>query len=87
MAEGRWEIWIDRGGTFTDFVARTPDGGLRTLKLLSQSDRYADSAAEGVRRLLGLDEGEPVPADRIAAVKMGTTVATNALLERKGRPT
>ncbi|WP_022696459.1 hydantoinase B/oxoprolinase family protein [Euryhalocaulis caribicus] len=87
MTNGRWEIWIDRGGTFTDFVARAPDGEMKTQKLLSQSDRYTDSASEGVRRLLGLRDGEAIPADRIAAVKMGTTVATNALLERKGRPT
>ncbi len=86
-AEG-WRFWIDRGGTFTDVVARPPGGGLRTLKLLSEDPaRYADAAVEAVRRLLGLDAGEPVPAARIADVRMGTTVATNALLERAGSPT
>ena len=86
-AEG-WRFWIDRGGTFTDVVARPPGGGLRTLKLLSEDPaRYEDAAVEGVRRLLGLEAGEPVPAARIADVRMGTTVATNALLERAGSPT
>lgn len=85
---GRWEFWIDRGGTFTDVVARRPDGGLETCKLLSHDPgRYRDAPVEGIRRMLGLDPGAPVPADRISAVKMGTTVATNALLERKGEPT
>ncbi len=85
---GRWEFWIDRGGTFTDVVARRPDGGLETCKLLSHDPgRYRDAPVEGIRRMLGLGPGEPVPADRISAVKMGTTVATNALLERKGEPT
>jgi len=78
---GAWEFWIDRGGTFTDIVARAPDGSLRALKLLSESALYADAAAEGVRRLRGDS------AARTAAVKMGSTVATNALLERKGAPT
>ncbi len=82
-----WEFWIDRGGTFTDVVARRPDGVLVTEKLLSEApDRYADAAVEAIRRLLGAPEG-PLPAEAIAAVKMGTTVATNALLERKGEPT
>ncbi|WP_030584280.1 hydantoinase B/oxoprolinase family protein [Streptomyces anulatus] len=85
---GRWEFWIDRGGTFTDVVGRHPDGRLITRKLLSHDpDRYDDAAVAGVRLLLGLDPGEPVPADRVAAVRMGTTVATNALLERRGEPT
>ncbi len=83
----QWDIWIDRGGTFTDFVARAPGGELTTLKLLSQSDHYPDAASEGIRRLLGLESGASIPPGQIAAVKMGTTVATNALLERKGRPT
>ncbi|ROR34229.1 hydantoinase B/oxoprolinase family protein [Inmirania thermothiophila] len=84
----RWQFWIDRGGTFTDIVARRPDGSLATLKLLSEDPgRYEDAAVEGIRRLLGLGPGEPIPAERIEAVKMGTTVATNALLERKGEPT
>ncbi|MFJ7088611.1 hydantoinase B/oxoprolinase family protein [Streptomyces griseus] len=85
---GRWEFWIDRGGTFTDVVGRRPDGRLITRKLLSHDpDRYDDAAVAGIRLLLGLDPGEPVPADRVAAVRMGTTVATNALLERRGEPT
>jgi 5-oxoprolinase (ATP-hydrolysing) len=84
----RWEFWIDRGGTFTDVVARQPDGSLVARKLLSDNpDRYADAAVEGIRQLLEVGSGEPIPTDRIAAVKMGTTVATNALLERTGEPT
>jgi len=82
-----WEFWIDRGGTFTDVVGRNPDGRLQTLKLLSENpERYSDAAVEGVRRMLGVATG-PLPAEAIDAVKMGTTVATNALLERKGEPT
>ncbi len=82
---GKWQFWIDRGGTFTDVIARTPEGELRAAKLLSENPgRYADAAVEGVRRALGLAPGEPVPSERIEAVRMGTTVATNALLERKG---
>lgn len=85
---GRWEFWIDRGGTFTDVVGRRPDGRLVTRKLLSHDPtRDQDAAVAGIRALLGLGPGEPVPADRIAVVKMGTTVATNALLERRGEPT
>ncbi|MEE1790723.1 hydantoinase B/oxoprolinase family protein [Streptomyces sp. BE308] len=85
---GRWEFWIDRGGTFTDVVGRHPDGHLITRKLLSHDPgRYRDAAVAGIRLLLGLGPADPVPADRIAAVKMGTTVATNALLERRGEPT
>lgn len=81
----KWQFWIDRGGTFTDVVARAPDGGIVSRKLLSQNpERYADAAVEGVREVLGLAPGDPIPAERIAAVKMGTTVATNALLERTG---
>ena len=84
---GRWEFWIDRGGTFTDVVARTPDGRLVVEKLLSLAPgRYADAAVEAIRRLTGVRAG-PLPAEAIAAVKMGTTVATNALLERAGEPT
>ncbi|MER7466737.1 hydantoinase B/oxoprolinase family protein [Streptomyces sp. NPDC097981] len=83
-----WQFWIDRGGTFTDVVARDPDGRLRTLKLLSENPaRYADPAIEGIRTLLGLPPGEPVPAAAVQAVRMGTTVATNALLERTGERT
>jgi 5-oxoprolinase (ATP-hydrolysing) len=82
-----WEFWIDRGGTFTDVVARSPDGRLRTAKLLSEApERYPDAAVQGIRDLLGLTPGQPIPPGTIRAVKMGTTVATNALLERKGEP-
>ncbi|MEN9416965.1 MAG: hypothetical protein RI988_585 [Pseudomonadota bacterium] len=84
----RWQFWIDRGGTFTDVVGRAPDGALHTLKLLSENpEHYADAAVEGIRRLLGLAPGEEVTPERVACVKMGTTVATNALLERKGERT
>ncbi|WP_119154516.1 hydantoinase B/oxoprolinase family protein [Caldimonas tepidiphila] len=84
----RWEFWIDRGGTFTDIVGRAPDGTLHTLKLLSENPAlYRDAAVEGIRRLLGLPAGAPVTPGRVAAVKMGTTVATNALLERRGERT
>ncbi len=81
-----WRFWIDRGGTFTDIVARAPDGGLQTRKLLSDNpEQYADAAVEGVRRILDAPAG-PLPAGLVAEVRMGTTVATNALLERKGEP-
>ena len=83
-----WEFWIDRGGTFTDIVARRPDGRLVAHKLLSDNPRaYRDAAVAGIRHLLGLAPGEPVPSTRIGSVRLGTTVATNALLERKGEPT
>ena len=82
-----WRFWIDRGGTFTDVVARRPDGALVTRKLPSADPRYQDAAVQGVRDLLGLEDDEPVPAGRVAEVRMGTTVATNALLERAGEPT
>ncbi len=83
-----WQFWIDRGGTFTDLVARRPDGSLVTHKLLSENPRqYADAAIQGVRDLLDTPAGEPLLAEQIEAVKMGTTVATNALLERQGEPT
>ncbi len=86
--EGRWQFWIDRGGTFTDVVACRPDGTLETMKLLSENPgRYRDAALEAIRRFLGAAPGAAIPVERIAAVKMGTTVATNALLERKGEPT
>ena len=81
----RWQIWIDRGGTFTDLVARRPDGSLVTHKLLSANpERYQDAAVQGIRDLLGVAGDAAIPADTIALVKMGTTVATNALLERTG---
>ena len=79
-----WQFWIDRGGTFTDIVARRPDGALIAHKLLSDSERYEDAAIHGIRHLLGVAPGAALPAHDIEAVKMGTTVATNALLERKG---
>ena len=83
----RWQFWIDRGGTFTDIVARRPDGTLVTHKLLSEdAERYDDAALAGIRDLLGVARNAPLPAGRIAAIKMGTTIATNALLERKGEP-
>ncbi|MFF8618657.1 hydantoinase B/oxoprolinase family protein [Streptomyces sp. NPDC015350] len=85
---GRWDFWIDRGGTFTDVVGRDPAGRLVTRKLLSHDpDRYRDAGVAGIRALLGLGPGEPVPADRVDTVRIGTTVATNALLERRGEPT
>ncbi len=81
----RWQFWIDRGGTFTDIVARRPDGSLVTTKLLSENpEQYPDAAIEGIRRLLGLERGELIRPEQVECVKMGTTVATNALLERKG---
>jgi 5-oxoprolinase (ATP-hydrolysing) len=84
----RWQFWIDRGGTFTDIVARRPDGTLATHKLLSENpERYRDAAVHGIRELLGLTPNAPIAAGTIDAVKMGTTVATNALLERKGERT
>ncbi len=85
---GRWRFWIDRGGTFTDVVARAPDGTLHTTKLLSDNpEHYRDAAIEGIRRLLALEAEAPIPAERIEHVRMGTTVATNALLERRGERT
>ena len=85
---GRWQFWIDRGGTFTDIVAKRPDGSLSTHKLLSENpEQYRDAAVAGIRHFLDVPEGAPIPGGQIEAVKMGTTVATNALLERKGAPT
>lgn len=82
---GTWEFWIDRGGTFTDIVGRKPDGSLVAHKVLSENpEAYRDAAVHGIRELLGLAPGAPIPAGLVSAVKMGTTVATNALLERKG---
>lgn len=84
----KWQFWVDRGGTFTDIVAKQPDGELVTHKLLSDNpEQYPDAALEGIRRLLGLTSDQPIPSEQIEAVKMGTTVATNALLERKGDDT
>ncbi len=85
MAQDQWQFWIDRGGTFTDIVARAPDGTLSTHKLLSENPgRYRDAAIAGIRAILGIPADAPIPPGLIGAVKMGTTVATNALLERKG---
>ena len=82
-----WQFWIDRGGTFTDVIGRHPDGRLVTAKLLSEDpEHYPDAAVEGIRRLLGLDADVPITPALVEVVKMGTTVATNALLERKGEP-
>ena len=87
MAEPGWRFWIDRGGTFTDIVAARPDGRIEMKKLLSENpERYRDAAVQGVRAFLGLGSG-PIPPGLVAEVKMGTTVATNALLERKGERT
>jgi 5-oxoprolinase (ATP-hydrolysing) len=87
-AASQWEFWIDRGGTFTDVVGRRPDGTLAAHKLLSENpEAYGDAAVQGIRNLLGLKAGEPIPPRLIGAVKMGTTVATNALLERRGART
>src|SRR5437762_3165040 len=83
-----WQFWIDRGGTFTDIVARRSDGTLATHKLLSENpERYRDAAVHGIRELMGLGPDAPIAKGTIDAVKMGTTVATNALLERTGERT
>ena len=82
-----WRFWIDRGGTFTDVVAQRPDGKIVPAKLLSESPRYSDAAVEAIRSLLELAPGELIPSTQVSEVKMGTTVATNALLERRGEPT
>jgi 5-oxoprolinase (ATP-hydrolysing) len=83
-----WDFWIDRGGTFTDVIARRPDGTLVAHKLLSDNpEAYGDAAVQGIRNLIGAKPGEPIPQGIIGSVKMGTTVATNALLERKGERT
>ncbi len=87
-ATGSWDFWIDRGGTFTDVIGRRPDGTLVAHKLLSENpEAYRDAAVQGIRDLLRLAPGEPIPVERIGALKMGTTVATNALLERRGERT
>src|SRR5690349_15513558 len=88
MTQANWQFWIDRGGTFTDVIGRKPDGTLVAHKLLSENpEAYGDAAVQGIRDLLGLPPGQPIPAGLVGAVKMGTTVATNALLERKGERT
>ncbi len=82
---GQWQFWVDRGGTFTDIVAQRPDGSTVVHKLLSENpERYEDAPLQGIRELLGLETDAPIPPEQVAVVKMGTTVATNALLERKG---
>jgi 5-oxoprolinase (ATP-hydrolysing) len=87
MQSKRWQFWIDRGGTFTDIVASNPNGQLLTHKLLSENpERYPDAAIQGIRELLGLNAEQAIPSEQIAVVRMGTTVATNALLEHKGEP-
>ncbi len=83
----RWDFWIDRGGTFTDVIGRDPRGRLHARKLLSESPAYDDAAVRAIRDLLSLASGDAIPAGAIGAVKMGTTVATNALLERRGERT
>jgi len=86
--DDKWEFWIDRGGTFTDVVARQPGGEIIVHKLLSENpERYRDSSIQGIKDILNLEQGESIPVSKIAAVKMGTTVATNALLEREGEST
>ncbi|MGH8808152.1 MAG: hydantoinase/oxoprolinase family protein, partial [Noviherbaspirillum sp.] len=86
--DSRWQFWIDRGGTFTDIVARRPDGQLVTHKLLSENpEQYKDAAVAGIKRLLGIAPADSISPELVEAVKMGTTVATNALLEREGDPT
>ena len=88
MTTAQWEFWIDRGGTFTDIVARNPAGEIVAHKLLSENRQtYPDAALQGIRDLIGIDQSTDIPSEQIASVKMGTTVATNALLERKGDPT
>ncbi|WP_289034316.1 hydantoinase B/oxoprolinase family protein [uncultured Roseibium sp.] len=84
----KWDFWVDRGGTFTDIVGRAPDGSIHPHKVLSENpEAYRDAAIQGIRELMGIAMGAPIPAEQIATVKMGTTVATNALLERKGERT
>ncbi|WP_153768227.1 hydantoinase B/oxoprolinase family protein [Labrenzia sp. CE80] len=84
----KWDFWVDRGGTFTDIVGRAPDGSIHPHKVLSENpEAYRDAAIQGIRELMGIAAGAPIPAEQIATVKMGTTVATNALLERKGERT
>ncbi len=88
QTDGSWDFWIDRGGTFTDVIGRRPDGALVAHKLLSDNpEAYGDAAVQGIRNLIGAKPGEPIPQGIIGSVKMGTTVATNALLERKGERT
>src|SRR5229473_1348848 len=88
QTDDSWHFWIDRGGTFTDVIGCRPDGTLVAHKLLSDNpEAYGDAAVQGMRNLIGISPGEPIPPGMIGSVKMGTTVATNALLERKGERT
>ncbi|MCX7341064.1 MAG: hydantoinase B/oxoprolinase family protein [Hyphomicrobiales bacterium] len=88
MTTSRWDFWIDRGGTFTDVIGRDPLGKLQARKVLSENpEAYTDAAVHGIRTLLGLKTRDPIPHGLVGEVRMGTTVATNALLERKGEPT
>ncbi|MDP7284509.1 MAG: hydantoinase/oxoprolinase N-terminal domain-containing protein, partial [Arenicellales bacterium] len=83
-----WQFWIDRGGTFTDVIGRNPNGEIVTHKLLSENSKhYPDAAIQGIRDLLGISQQEAIPMSEIHTIKMGTTVATNALLERQGEKT
>ena len=86
--EKKWAFWIDRGGTFTDVIGKNPNNEIIAIKVLSENpDNYDDAAIEGIRRLLGLGQADVIPTNIVKFIKMGTTVATNALLERKGAPT
>ena len=88
LNQQKWQFWIDRGGTFTDIVAQSPEGDIVTHKLLSENpEHYKDAALQGIRYLLGLNSNDPIPSEQVNVIKMGTTVATNALLERRGEPT
>src|ERR1700719_4367726 len=88
QTDGSWDFWIDRGGCFTYVIGRRPDGALVAHKLLSDNpEAYSDAAVQGIRNLIGVRPGEAIPQGIIGSVKMGTTVATNALLERKGERT
>jgi len=85
LTDDKWQFWIDRGGTFTDIVAQSPDGKIHSHKLLSENpEHYDDAALQGIRDFLNIPANSSIPTNKIASVKMGTTVATNALLERKG---
>jgi 5-oxoprolinase (ATP-hydrolysing) len=88
VTQAKWEFWVDRGGTFTDIIGKSPTGELISKKLLSVNpEQYSDATLQGIREILGLEKNAPITSDRVRCVKMGTTVATNALLERKGEPT
>src|SRR5262249_57416016 len=88
QADARWDLWMGRGGPFPDVVGRRPDGSLVAHKLPPDTpEAYGDAAVQGIRNLLGVEPGQPIPSATIGSVKMGTTVATNALLERKGERT